>query len=222
MNQNKPFAYIIQELVDRPDPDPELDLFQSPSRQKLLQTFFEDQCFNLDIGNGDLYRDMYGQKLLNATERLLETAIYLGMDAAFCAMIIIELMYFIKFKKSELYLYVYLMNVDKAKCGYIWKPQPNFPVLHQCLQKDSLLKAQPVLTNKQKGQFFVEETLGHAVEAGNLRFVHLLNPNPFSVVELAAYFGHLHILKWAREGGAPWHPWVCAFAARNGHLEVLQ
>ncbi len=29
-------------------------------------------------------------------------------------------------------------------------------------------------------------------------------------------------MKWARENGAPWDEWTCAFAARGGHLDVLK
>ena len=34
--------------------------------------------------------------------------------------------------------------------------------------------------------------------------------------------GHLEVLKWARENGAPWDEWICAHAAEGGHFEVLK
>eukprot|EP00797_Seminavis_robusta_P010078 Sro173_g076240.2 (279) ;mRNA; r:28935-29771 len=38
---------------------------------------------------------------------------------------------------------------------------------------------------------------------------------------LCCFKWHLD-LKWARENGCPWDVWTCAFAARNGHLEILK
>lgn len=38
----------------------------------------------------------------------------------------------------------------------------------------------------------------------------------------AAKQGDLDTLKWARENGCPWDEWTCAKAAFNGHLEVLK
>src|SRR3982751_5585264 len=40
--------------------------------------------------------------------------------------------------------------------------------------------------------------------------------------ENAAYGGHLEVLKWLRENGAPWNEAVCSSAAKRGHLEVLK
>jgi hypothetical protein len=39
---------------------------------------------------------------------------------------------------------------------------------------------------------------------------------------LAALYGHLELLKWARESGYFWGMKTCSAAARNGHLEVLK
>ncbi len=38
----------------------------------------------------------------------------------------------------------------------------------------------------------------------------------------AAKSGHLEILQWARSQGCPWDRWTCTYAAEGGHLEVLQ
>merc|ERR1719443_954090 len=38
----------------------------------------------------------------------------------------------------------------------------------------------------------------------------------------AAMNGHLEVLQWARAHGCPWNTSTCAEAAENGHLEVLQ
>ena len=38
----------------------------------------------------------------------------------------------------------------------------------------------------------------------------------------AARGGHLEVLQWARANGAPWDEDTCTAAARSGHLEVLQ
>ena len=57
------------------------------------------------------------------------------------------------------------------------------------------------------------------------------------VCTFAAEFGHLEIVKWARENGCPWEAgrclrglhdlgdrinYTCAWAARHGHLEVIK
>jgi hypothetical protein len=38
----------------------------------------------------------------------------------------------------------------------------------------------------------------------------------------AAKGGHLEVLQWARASGCPWDANTCAWAARGGHLDVLQ
>ncbi len=38
----------------------------------------------------------------------------------------------------------------------------------------------------------------------------------------AARGGHLEVLQWARENGCPWNERTCANAASGGHLHVLQ
>ena len=38
----------------------------------------------------------------------------------------------------------------------------------------------------------------------------------------AAREGHLEILKWAREHGCEWDSFTCANAALGGHLETLK
>ena len=39
---------------------------------------------------------------------------------------------------------------------------------------------------------------------------------------LSATGGHLIVLKWARAHGCPWDEGTCAYAAKNGHFEVLE
>ena len=38
----------------------------------------------------------------------------------------------------------------------------------------------------------------------------------------AAEDGHLEILKWARANGCPWDEGTCEYAAHGGHLEGLK
>jgi hypothetical protein len=38
----------------------------------------------------------------------------------------------------------------------------------------------------------------------------------------AAKRGHLEVLQWARANGCPWDEETCTFAAKKGHNEVLQ
>ena len=40
--------------------------------------------------------------------------------------------------------------------------------------------------------------------------------------EKAAAGGHVGMLRWLREHGAPWDEWTCAQAAAGGHLAVLE
>ena len=42
------------------------------------------------------------------------------------------------------------------------------------------------------------------------------------VCTIAAEFGHLDIVKWARENEFLWDSYTCAVAARNGHFDVLR
>jgi hypothetical protein len=43
-----------------------------------------------------------------------------------------------------------------------------------------------------------------------------------NVCNYAARRGHLEVLQWARENGCHWDKWTCAYAAKCGHLEILQ
>ena len=38
----------------------------------------------------------------------------------------------------------------------------------------------------------------------------------------AARGGHLEVLQWARQNGCPWDEYTCVYAAMGGHLEVLK
>lgn len=38
----------------------------------------------------------------------------------------------------------------------------------------------------------------------------------------AAKYGHLEVLQWARENGCGWNVYTCSHAAKNGHLKVIQ
>jgi hypothetical protein len=38
----------------------------------------------------------------------------------------------------------------------------------------------------------------------------------------AAFGGHLHVLKWAREHDCPWNTDTCYYAVEGGHLHVLK
>ena len=41
-------------------------------------------------------------------------------------------------------------------------------------------------------------------------------------VRVAAVFGHLEVLKWARDHDCPWNETTCTKAVEGGHLEVLK
>jgi hypothetical protein len=45
---------------------------------------------------------------------------------------------------------------------------------------------------------------------------------PENWCDFAAKNGHLKVLQWARANGCDWTHWTCDWAAKNGHLEVLQ
>jgi hypothetical protein len=79
----------------------------------------------------------------------------------------------------------------------------------------------------KKFQAIYEETFdysrGHA-EAG-LRagvFHKKKYPPSRSLCNVAAKFGKLEVLKWARENGCEWSWRTCSEAAENGHLDVLK
>jgi uncharacterized protein YabN with tetrapyrrole methylase and pyrophosphatase domain len=38
----------------------------------------------------------------------------------------------------------------------------------------------------------------------------------------AAKGGHLEVLQWAHENGCPWDKDTCLHAVKNGHLDILQ
>jgi hypothetical protein len=56
------------------------------------------------------------------------------------------------------------------------------------------------------------------VASGNIVHINLSK----STCKIAARYGHLHVLKWARESGCGWNQWTCVGAARGGYLHVLQ
>ena len=45
---------------------------------------------------------------------------------------------------------------------------------------------------------------------------------PNRLCDFAARHGHLAVLQWARLNGCRWDRWTCTYAAQNGLLEVLQ
>ena len=51
---------------------------------------------------------------------------------------------------------------------------------------------------------------------------HLINRNSTWICAYAALNGHFEILKWARENGCPWNEYTCSNAAKNGHFEILK
>jgi hypothetical protein len=44
----------------------------------------------------------------------------------------------------------------------------------------------------------------------------------YVLLAYAARGGHLEVLQWARANGCEWDEYTCSDAARGGHLEVLQ
>jgi hypothetical protein len=58
----------------------------------------------------------------------------------------------------------------------------------------------------------------------------VVNPSPVAryrvaesvICAFAAGNGHLEVLRWAREHDCPWSTLTCAYAAEGGHLEVLK
>ncbi len=58
-----------------------------------------------------------------------------------------------------------------------------------------------------------------------LKWIHKANKYLLMQAHVCAYAarcGHLEVLQWVRDNGAPWNERTCANAARRGHLEILQ
>ena len=49
-----------------------------------------------------------------------------------------------------------------------------------------------------------------------------MDVNGLMTCAYAAQNGHLEVLQWARQNGCEWTSLTCTYAAENGHLEVLQ
>jgi len=64
-------------------------------------------------------------------------------------------------------------------------------------------------------------TIEDWVRYGSFDIIKLLKKNIELASQLAKY-GHLNILKWAKENGCPWDSWTCANAAYGGHFELLK
>lgn len=172
--------------------------------------------------------------LLDTTENLLETAIYLGFDQAFCTLILIQLIFFIGQQHLDLSLYEFGSNYrcgDDKNLQISWKEFPLHPFLNQCLHKDSDMKLRdhPDI-NTQMGRFFIpslsiSRDIFNAIQAGNIRFVemlqHGLRPDHGEFCEHAASHEQLEMLKWLRRHGCLWCTKTCSDAARNGHFDIL-
>ena len=47
-------------------------------------------------------------------------------------------------------------------------------------------------------------------------------PGDAGTCTYAARGGHLEVLQWLRANGCPWNEWTCLHAAGGGHLVMLQ
>lgn len=76
----------------------------------------------------------------------------------------------------------------------------------------------------QRGRFAVDL----AVRTGSIPFLEwVINNFKYqnqvrNVCCLAAFFGHFHVLKWARARSYTWNEGTCCGAAEGGHLETLK
>jgi len=65
-----------------------------------------------------------------------------------------------------------------------------------------------------------------AAKGGHLAVLQWLRENgaPWDerTCSCAAKCGHLATLQWLRANGAPWDEWTCVYAARGGHLAMLE
>ena len=41
-------------------------------------------------------------------------------------------------------------------------------------------------------------------------------------LDVKDFVGSVELLAWAKASGCPWNEWICAYAARHGHLDVLK
>lgn len=232
VHHNKPLAPLIEALLSAKDTRSTnisldtayLSNMMAPTpREALLESWFNQQ-----LGDSK-------QNLLDITEQLLETAIYLGMDASFCTFIIAEMMYIIIRTNTDICMYEPLENYTIEYIPIIiWKDLPTHPFLRQCLLKDLNFAHLDILRRKKlKGALFVRSSCtlqdAHdAIFAGNLRFLQLLHPLVKGVkgdniyTRFAAELGRLHILIWLRQQGYSWDETTCSSAALHGHLDVLK
>lgn len=59
---------------------------------------------------------------------------------------------------------------------------------------------------------------------GSLKYLHEINPfilNKY-LISNAAYYGHLHIIKWAKQHGCEWNEFATSKAAETGKLQTLR
>lgn len=213
--QNHPYAEIIEKLQA---------ISEGDSKEAFLQAWFRTKS----IGTINTV-NMMGTDLLDTTEQLLADAMYLGMQAAFCEWVILELIYFAQISKLDITLY----DVTERCAGIpliTWKNYPNHFFLHTRLHKDPAFRLEGSQKLERYGHFFIQtrddqHDIANAILSGNLRFLQLLAPiSATGIWKAATCWGHLHILKWLRT--LPCEDWDAKqcfkTASSYGHVHVLK
>ena len=90
--------------------------------------------------------------------------------------------------------------------------------------KDFLIlsKREPCITNNQQKRVNYIRNIIMNNYLNLLKYVvtyYHMHPN---ITTIAAKYGQLNILKWARENDCEWNSLTCIYAAENGHLETLK
>jgi len=82
-----------------------------------------------------------------------------------------------------------------------------------------------VIAEIQKGVKLTEWTSSMACASGNMELLEYLLDrivwNPW-MCAMAARYGHMDVLIWCREHKCPWDAETCANAARGNHLHILK
>ncbi len=107
---------------------------------------------------------------------------------------------------------------DMIPMSYI---NPNNKVIVKMLVKFNCL---PKLMEAKNNGCDLQYICYHTGTYGHIEILKWARENGYEwgdCARNAGSYGHLETLKWARENGCDWDSGVCTFAAKHGHLDIL-